>query len=281
MRWLKHNLYFFLAAAVILLAAALWATRQSAAGHSKLRIHILDVGYGDCILIQTSDNAVYMVDAGERPHTQKIIQYLISQNIRSIDTAVISHPHANHFEGFWGLSDHFFIKQVFVNGDSESEGDYAKLLSRFRDKGIPVRTIKAGESLKSPQGHATVLFLHPDTLSGSPNDNSLVGLLTYKGFSALLTADVMNGAQERLLRNNPGVKAATVVQIPHHGSPISDLFAEYFRGKTFVLSTGTNRWDIVHDADLEKLEGDIWRTDRQGTILIETDGKNISIQAQK
>jgi len=89
------------------------------AQEARLRIHFIDVGYGDAILIQFPDSRIMMIDSGEKHHALRLINYLQSLDIQKIDQAVITHPHTNHFEGLFDILRYFSIDQLFINGDKK------------------------------------------------------------------------------------------------------------------------------------------------------------------
>lgn len=263
-----------------LLAVAITAILAFRAGNvtHMLRIHIINVGYGDCILIRMPGDKTCLIDAGEYAYTPRILQYLSLEKIRKIDAVMISHPHTNHFDGMWGVLNLFSVGQVIINGDLNTEGSYLPLLEQIKKRGISLRVVKAGDRLEGLSGKISLSFLHPDRLSGPANDNSLVVLLKYKKVSVLFTGDIGEAVQEKLLQNPTPLKSVNILQIPHHGGPVSERFAKHFKNTVFFISTGKNPWGIPREEDLQKFIGPVWRTDRHGTILIETDGKHITME---
>ena len=79
----------------------LFSGSDGATQENRLRIHFIDVGYGDAIFIQLPDSHTMLIDAGEKPNTRRLLDYLQSLNIHNIDQAVITHPNKNHFEEFF------------------------------------------------------------------------------------------------------------------------------------------------------------------------------------
>ena len=50
-----------------------------------LRIHFINVGYGDCALIQFPDSTTLMVDAGERTFSEEVLNHLRAFLVKKID----------------------------------------------------------------------------------------------------------------------------------------------------------------------------------------------------
>jgi beta-lactamase superfamily II metal-dependent hydrolase len=62
-----------------------------------LRVHFIDVGQGDGILIQTPDGAAALIDSGY--DNGLALAYLQQQSIQHLNAVIASHPHADHIGG--------------------------------------------------------------------------------------------------------------------------------------------------------------------------------------
>lgn len=248
------------------------------AQEGRLRIHFIDVGYGDAIFIQFPDSRTMMIDSGEKHHTLRLMSYLQSLDIQKIDQAVITHPHKNHFGGFFDILKSIPIDQLFINGDKNAEEGYEELLQMFRDRQIPIKKVSRGMTLNNFSESVNIEVLHPKDLSSNTNDNSIVLWLKYREISILFMADIGLAEQARLISLNQEIEQVNSIKVPHHGGPLSDEFIRLFTGKKFIISTGTNPWGLPREHDLQRLRGTIYRTDRQGTVVLESDGFSTSIK---
>jgi competence protein ComEC len=103
------------------------------------------------------------------------------------------------------------------------------------------------------------------------NENSLVVLLNFGGFSALLTGDAPVEVEEAAVRTSG---PADVLKVGHHGSRTSTSpeLLERIRPGLAVISVGRgNRYGHPHDPVLARLEAagvDVYRTDRNGTVSV-------------
>lgn len=79
-----------------------------------LRVHFIMVGYGDAILIELPGKKNVLIDAGTQKYAPALLDYLRSRNIFEIDTAILTHPHDNHFGGFVDLLGAFKINRFFL-----------------------------------------------------------------------------------------------------------------------------------------------------------------------
>ena len=243
----------------------------------KMRVHFLNAGYADAILVEwPPDNAV-LVDAGDAEDAPDILNYLRSAGVSRLAAMVITHPHKNHFGGAQAIAERMKVGQVFINGDMNAEDGYQDLLDFLKNKAIPVAKLRRGDSLPGMPDGVSWNIIHPGELSGDVNGNSLVSLIRFRKTAVLLTGDIMVPAQEALLRNNPSLRDAQCVQIPHHGGQLSKDFLSFFSKAQFIISTGANLWGLPEEEVLAQVAGKVFRTDSNGTIVVESDGEKIKI----
>ena len=246
------------------------------AQEGRLKVHFINVGYGDSILLENPDKTTWLIDAAQEKKGQALWAYLKKHKIRSLDRVFITHPHENHFGGLNLLIKKIRIKEILITKDPNPDPGFERLLKKFESKGIPVTFIKQG-SVLSDVKHIKLDFLNPDNFQGSLNDNSLVTFLTHGKISFLLTADIGPEKQEELVKNFPEIRAANLVQIPHHGLPVQEPFLKTFGKNTvFVVSTGLSPYNPSGIEVPEGLEK-ILRTDRHGDIVAVSDGGSIQV----
>ncbi len=241
------------------------------------RIYFVDVRYGDAIFMELPFLAGgLLLDAGSAKHASRLIAFLKAKDIHNIHTAIITHPHENHFGGLREVALQMPIGRLLHNGDSNAQEGYASLLNDLQHKKIPTAILRRTQSIKD-LSIVTLDVLNPPDLSGSPNDDAIVLWIKYGKTSVLFLSDVGMQRQKELLRLFPEIRQADCVQIPHHGGPLSDEFIEAFQGKIFIVSTGPNPWGTPHEERLEQLGGTIYRTDRDGTVMIESNGHSLKV----
>ena len=270
---------------VIFLIAAVLAARWHAAPlpeNATVRVHFIDVTYGDAILVELPNSSTMLIDAGTREHADKLTDYLSTRNINHIDTAIITHPHDDHFGGFFSLVGHMPIKRIFINGDFRGHDGYAELIDAARQSGIPVHRIHKGAQLTPgiPEDIA-VKVLHPErTIADSVNGDSMVIQLCHGKTSFLFTADILPAQQDALITQfGDTLRTVGCVKVPHHGGPLSEQFADFFAGALMVICVGDNKWEAPPKEDLMKLQGTVLRTDHNGTVVVESDGKTLTLVA--
>ena len=75
---------------------------------SNFKIYFIDVGQGDCTLIQTENHNTIMIDSGGTENLEEydvgknvLVPYLLSRGITKLDYIMISHFHADHCNRFY------------------------------------------------------------------------------------------------------------------------------------------------------------------------------------
>lgn len=242
-----------------------------------MRVHFIAAGWADAILIETPGMDPILIDAGDEASGRRLKAYLRKRKIRRLHTAVITHPHRNHFGGFRAISESVPVAGVWINGDTRAEEGYSELLEKWKSINTPVEVVGEGRTLFFPELSFKMEILHPSQLRGSVNANSLVVWLEYGRTSILLTGDIEEREQTALLERHEKVRAADCVQVPHHGGPLSEEFVHAFSKAVFVVSTGLNPWKLPRPEDLHRIPGKVYRTDRSGTIVIESDGNTVRV----
>lgn len=91
--------------------------------------------------------------------------------------------------------------------------------------------------------------------------------------------DLEPEGQKELLDAFPGLSGVDAVKVPHHGGSLSDEFLKAFEDKVFIISTGDNKWGWPKEEELRRLKGRVYRTDQDGTALLESDGLSLSVTA--
>ena len=88
---------------------------------SGLTVTYLDVGQGDCTLLQC-DGQTMLIDAGIGEQANHITTYLKQQGVKSIDYLVCTHAHADHCGGMKAVIAAFPVHTFYSSITSSSNG---------------------------------------------------------------------------------------------------------------------------------------------------------------
>jgi competence protein ComEC len=243
-----------------------------------LRIVFLDVGQGDATLLQVPQGSL-LVDEG--PPEADVAGQLRELGVTRLAALVLSHPSRDNIGGAEEIVRRLEVGRVF-EPDLPFPNPFGRpALAAARRQGIPVTVTRAGQVVRL--GSLRLQVLWPEygiSPSGDPNDHATVLLASFGDVDVLLPADAESNVTGRL-----GLTPVEVLKVAHHGSAdpgLPDLL-ETLRPRLAVISVG-ERNDYGHPrastlAALEAVPGlDLYRTDRDGRVVVESDGLSISVR---
>jgi competence protein ComEC len=91
-----------------------WNKQPPPASGKELRVHVLDVGQGDSILIVGPEKVV-LVDAGDEKNGKKVVEALRLKGVQQIDYFVATHAHPDHIGGAPDVFSSFKVGTVLHN----------------------------------------------------------------------------------------------------------------------------------------------------------------------
>lgn len=249
-----------------------------------LRVHFIDVGQGDSILIQAGAQAM-LVDAGTNESGSVVTEYLRSQNITRLDYLIGTHPHEDHIGGLDDVIRSFEIGTVIMPDASHTTKTYEDVLDALLEKSLTVTLPHPGDSYSLGDASFTILspsesILEQAEESGDMNNLSVGIRLAYGSSAFVLCGDAESASEEAMAESGLTLKA-DVLKAGHHGSSTStcDAFLSAVDPDYAVISCGRdNSYGHPHQETLDKLNAagvSILRTDEQGTLVAVSDGKSI------
>ncbi len=241
--------------------------------------HFIDVGQGDATLILTGDTAV-LIDTGPNAGADALVEYVRTYTGR-LDLLILTHPHDDHVGGADEILKKLPVERILmplVEGD-----EYTKNLLRLaEEREIPVTDVEAGAQYIL--GDITCTLLGPNhTAYENLNDVSAMVRIDVGETSALFTGDAEELAEmDALAANDPALFDCDIYHVAHHGSSTSTSLA-FFTAVApdhCVISCGYgNSYGHPHTTVTQLLAmsgAQVYRTDKEGTIVLDTDGTNIT-----
>ncbi len=254
----------------------------------RLRVTFLDVGQGDALLVEVPGGPRLLVDGGPGGNARfdvgerVVAPFLWNRGFQHIHVVAASHADSDHSGGLTAVLRRFTVGEVWENGRwGPGHEDVVAALARAH---APRRVLAAGARVWLADALVTVLNPPPHGKGEEPitgeNDRSLVLRLDWRGVSLLLTGDLTASGEEGLLGARAPL-AATVLKVAHHGSRTStaEPFVGASRPRVAIVSVGA-RNPFRHPAPevlgrLEDMGARVYRTDRDGAVIVETDGASL------
>ena len=279
-----------------------------------LKISMLNVGQGDAILVQTGKQTV-LIDTSDTDERELLVKELEKLSVTKIDKLILTHPHADHIGNAKVLInpskkeltanpylEKISVAEVYDNGIASTSPLYKSYMKAIDAKGIAHQSLKVGDTLDFGNSvKFNVLYPTPELVSAvnggqksDPNNESVVGKLTYKKFSMMFTGDTEKEVEAALLANNKTKDLkCDVLKSGHHGSYTASTkdFVAAVNPSYVLISCGPDeeRRNTYGHPHIEPLENylaqgidakNIFCTRWNGTITITSDGKSFSVQPE-
>lgn len=258
---------------------------DSSAADGYLRVHFIDVGQGDSILIQAGERAM-LVDAGTNESGSIVTEYLSSLNITKLDYLIGTHPHEDHIGGLDDVIRSFEIGTVIMPDVSHTTQTYEDVLDALLEKNLTVTVPHPGDSYSIGDAAFTILSPSADIAgeaaeTGDLNNLSVGIRLVYGSNAFVLCGDAESDSEREMVESGLSLKA-DVLKAGHHGSSTStsDAFLAAVDPDYAIISCGRdNSYGHPHQETMDKLKAagvSVLRTDEQGTIVAVSDGRTIT-----
>ena len=245
----------------------------------EMKVHFLDVGQGLSILVQ-SDGQTMIYDGGDKSTSSFVVSYLQKQNITTIDYLISSHYDSDHMAGLIGCLNAFDVKNVISSNYEHDSKLYQSFIQTVADKGLPMQHPAVGTEFSFGSGSFQILA--PATIDpDDSNKNSVAIKLTNGENSFIFTGDAESSSEKAMCES--GIDLSCDVLVPgHHGSATATSwdFLQATVPEYAVISCGKDNQYGHPDKDvmdkLESMDIQVYRTDKQGTIVAVSDGTTIT-----
>jgi competence protein ComEC len=289
-------------AAGVAVAAAVWMLAEpwalaAAGGDSRLHVSFVDVGQGDSAFVRFPKGATMLADAGGLVSTgslaagpsfdigdRVVAPVLRLAGVRRLDYLVLSHGDPDHIGGATAILAEFRPRETWEGIPVPRFEPLTRLHDQALARGLRWVRVQAGDRVDVDG--VTVAVLHPDRPDWERqrvrNDDSIVLELRWRDVSLLLTGDI-GKAVERALPSRTTPAPLRILKVPHHGSLTSSSsdFVRALRPDIAVVSVGrANRFGHPAADVLQRYSDagtEIFRTDQDGEVTIDTDGYSIDI----
>lgn len=248
---------------------------------SNLKIYFVDVGQADCILIDVNGEYA-LIDAGNNEDGSKLVTYFHSLGIQSFQYLIGTHAHEDHIGGMDDIIRNFSAEHFYMPDAITTTKTFEDVLDALEEKQLAFETPEVDSTFSLADAKFQVLYVGSD--KNDLNDTSIVLKMTYQDTSYLFTGDATGKVEKGILEKN---LKSDVLKVGHHGSQYSSTaqFLKKVEPKYAIIQVGEgNSYEHPRQVTLDKLEKigtKIYRTDRNGTIILSSDGRKISFETLK
>lgn len=250
----------------------------------------LPVGQANCTLIFT-DGGTLVIDTGSNDSEGTLLSAFSYYGVKSIEYIVLTHADEDHAGGLDAILDSYRVKGVMLTdsayeelkGMREGRALEAALLSKKTD----LHLASAGDALSLGSSHLEILTPseQDEEISNGGNESSLIILFSYGETRAIFPGDADKAGELRALttlaESHPKL-SYDLLLVGHHGSSTSscEQFIGYVAPRYAVISCGENNTyghpNIEVLKRLESVGAEILRTDRDGTIILHSNGETMT-----
>jgi len=240
----------------------------------EMTVSFIDVGQGDSELIQFPSGKTMLIDAGPTDAGSTVSNYLRSRGISTIDMVVATHPHEDHIGGMSTVLNGFTVKQFVDSGYPHTTSTYENMLILIDKKNIPFRTVAKGDTISLDPSVSITVLNPPLLFSDEINENSVVLKIVYGKVTFLFMGDASSITDH-----------ADILKVPHHGSNTGASSLLQIDPAVSIIEVGAgNSYGHPTATTLQRLQqtgSGIYRTDRDGTIIVTSNGETYSASQTK
>ncbi len=250
-----------------------------------LRVSCIDVGKGDCILLQTKTYTL-LLDTGYEQTADRVITYLKENGVSRIDTMVITHFDKDHEGGAAGILSAFSVGKIYLPDYTGHGEQYRKMVAALQKSDAGTERVSDRVFLEADGVAFTVESsgIVYDAWEENDNDLSLLLKAEYGKDSYLFTGDLEKKGIKAFLEREEG-RHYDVCKLPHHGdgNKKTDDLLDSVTPKIVLVTDGEE--EPMEDevcALLTQRQTDYYTSLQNGTIVIEGDGNgNYKISKEK
>ena len=258
----------------------------------ELRIHFLEVGQGDCTLVEFPDGKTMLVDGGS-PYAKNVdyvLRYLNALKIKRLDFLVVTGNASNRSGSLTEIAAYKEIGHVyFPTTDTKASEEYSAFLGAVGRKSIPSTTAKRYVELGSEtnEGYRVVFLLPHSSAAGS---SAL--WIEWKGYGTLLCGDMTEAEEQQLFLDDmlgyfsaQGIRLSeqtSLLRMANFGkaTAYTQTFLEYLCPENTVISClasgafSPDEWTIPSTST-------VYRTDRFGTVVASITETGLTVKTAK
>ncbi|MPN09026.1 ComE operon protein 3 [bioreactor metagenome] len=188
---------------------------------------------------------------------------------RKLDVLILTHYHSDHANGVLELLERLEVETLVVP-DVEPESVLRQTILKDASKqGTAVMYITNRYTFSMGQAVFTV---YPPMGEDDANEECLSVLATEGSFDVLMTGDMGDSSEERLVQQG-SLPDIELLVVGHHGSKYStsEKLLDAVTPETAVISVGYNSYGHPTEEILDRLEKNkiqIYRTDTAGTVTV-------------
>ncbi len=280
--------------------SAYFTLGNKGAKRGEMRVRFIDVGYGDCAVVELPDGKNMLVDGGDGSYKNQleIFRFLNKCGIDKIDYLICTSVTREHCGGLAEIVKYKDISSVFVPYAEKSEitPQFEKFCAEVKAVGAEIKYCEYGEGVAHEDGYFfTFLCPPPHALDAGQNGASAAMLwLEYADTSFLFCGDVGEDrlsevVTEYILQSDyfdfrgraVDLFGCDVLSVPAHGAASAQYapFYDLLSPETAIISTGGDgspAEGVLSDV-INSVGENLYITESYGTVTIIATAEGYSV----
>jgi competence protein ComEC len=254
---------------------------------SNLAIYVLNVGQAEAIVIKTPNNEYGLIDTGKDSDILYELPEIMPFLKRDFEFVIITHSDSDHMEALTEIIKRYEIQNLFINKSPQTDPLYQEVISLIQKHNIDTFSLNNSNDFVLDDITFNVIWPNEDLFNGitDTNANSIGLEISYKNFTLFTAGDLPTNYELESIRNLTNHKV-DILKVGHHGSETSTsaTFLNEINPLVSLISVGANnsyghpQKSIINN--LKERSIDIYRTDIEGRIKIETNGTEFCIETK-
>lgn len=286
----SKNTLKILLAFLVLANILAWLAVYELAGTRSLEVVFFAIGQGDSIFIESPQGHQILIDGGPDSTVLRKLTRVMPFWDRTIDLVILTHPQKDHLFGLVEVLERYKVENILWTGVAADTFLYREWLKKLKQERANIHFAKAGQRIRAGNWQMVILYPFEDLENQKVkelNDSSIVARLVFGRNSFLFIGDLSQSKEKEIIEEfSPSSLDSDVLKVGHHGSKTSSSreFLETVTPEFAVISVGKNHFGHPHEEVLKRLKevgAKVLRTDREGDIVIKTDGSHLRVTNDK
>lgn len=255
----------------------------------EVRVHFIDVGQGEAMLLITPHDKAVLIDTGGilsgtgdfDVGARVVVPYLYHYGIRDLEYLILTHAHDDHAGGASAVRRKIPVRHIIVGREDRRE--YARVFKTSLNQSGELIPAYTGQTFRVDGVALEIVRAAESDRKGSGNEVSNVIRISYGSHSFLITGDLDAAGERAVLESGTDIQS-TVLKVAHHGSKTSSTedFIAAAKPAYAVISVGAdNRFGHPAGSVVQRLAQHnvrVLRTDLSGAIVFRSNGEKLKIE---
>lgn len=249
-------------------------------------VTFLDTQHGAGVIVKTPEGKFAVIDPGPADNAQDLINHLRWMGAKTIDV-IITNPTRARVGALADLLESFSVRRIMHGPGLPDNKTWLDAIRDVESRQVRDQVVKGGDNIAISRSTSLAVLSPPAGLvpgvGRDSDDNSLVLQVRFGDMRILLGSDIREAAEAYLISQNSGSLESDIMLLARAGRADSNSleFISRVRPAYCIVSCGSHLGSpsptVLRRIDRKNSGAYLYRTDKDGTIEIASDGCRISV----